>query len=103
MKNQQDQQIVSSLLIFVIVVMLVFAITGCSTAVPVTAKFPEAPKVLLDKCPPLQTIDKQENVSIIDITKNVTANYTTYYECGTKVENWIEWYNEQQKLWKTLK
>ena len=43
MKNQQDQQIVSSLLIFVIVVMLVFAITGCSTAVPVTAKFPEAP------------------------------------------------------------
>jgi hypothetical protein len=78
-------------------------LAGCSTTVPVTVKFPEAPKVLLDKCPPLQTIDKQENVSIIDITKNVTANYTTYYECGTKVENWIEWYNEQQKLWKTLK
>ena len=78
-------------------------LAGCSTTVPVTVKFPEAPKVLLENCPPLQTIDKQENVSIIDITKNVTANYTTYYECGTKVENWIEWYNEQQKLWKTLK
>jgi|LauGreDrversion4_2_1035121.scaffolds.fasta_scaffold3528161_1 uncharacterized protein YcfL len=77
-------------------------LAGCSTTVPVTIKFPEAPQVLLEKCPPLQTIDKQENVSIIDITKNVTANYTTYYECGVKVENWIEWYNDQKKIFDNI-
>jgi uncharacterized protein YcfL len=73
-------------------------LSACSTTAPVTVKFPDAPLVLMEKCPPLQTIEKQDGVSIIDITKNVTINYTTYYECGIKVENWIEWYNDQKKI-----
>ena len=71
--------------------------SGCSTTVPVTAKFPDAPEVLKEKCPELKIIEG-ENVSIVDITKTTTMNYTTYYECATKVENWIEWYNDQKKI-----
>jgi hypothetical protein len=81
-----------------LVISLLLCLTACSTTVPVTAKFPDVPPVLMEKCPPLQTIEKQEGVSIIDITKNVTVNYTTYYECNIKVENWIEWYKDQKKI-----
>jgi hypothetical protein len=73
-------------------------LSACSTTAPVVAKFPDVPSVLMEKCPPLQTIEKQDSVSIIDITKNVTVNYTSYYECGIKVENWIEWYKDQKKI-----
>lgn len=77
-------------------------LAGCGTTAPVTVKFPEAPSVLLEKCPPLKTIEK-DDVSIIDITKSVTVNYTAYYECGIKVENWIEWYNDQKKIFEKIK
>lgn len=87
------------LIAFLLVPML---LVGCGTTAPVAIKFPEAPSVLLEKCPPLQTIEKEE-VSIIDITKNVTVNYTTYHECGIKVENWIEWYNDQKKIFEKIK
>lgn len=77
--------------------------SGCSTTVPVTVKFPDAPKVLFEKCPELSIIEKHENVSITDVVKNVTVNYTAYYECNVKVETWIEWYNEQKKIWESIK
>jgi len=75
MKNQQDQQLVSSLIIFAIVVMLMLAITGCSTVVPVVAKFPDA----------------------------VVQNYTTYYACAVKADAWIEWYSVQKKIFEGAK
>lgn len=81
--------------------LLPLLLAGCTT-VPVAVKFPEAPTVLMEKCPPLKTID-QDEVSIIDITKNVTVNYTTYHECGIKVETWIEWYNDQKKIFEKIK
>ena len=97
MKNQQDQQIVSSLFIFVIVVMLVFAITGCSTAVPVTAKFPEAPgKLATQRCPDLQKL--KDDAKLSDVSRTVTINYSTYYECAVKADAWQEWYEIQRRI-----
>jgi uncharacterized protein YcfL len=80
-----------------LITLLLLCLTGCSTTVPVTITFPDAPKVLMEKCPPLQTIEG-EKISIIEITKSVTINYTTYYECSVKVDNWIEWYKDQKKI-----
>ena len=80
---------------------LVLWLTACST-VPVTMKFPETPEVLMEKCPPLKTIES-EKISIIDITKSVTSNYTTYHECSVKLEHWIEWYNSQKRIYEDLK
>ena len=80
-----------------LIISLLLCLTACSTTVPVTAKFPDVPDILKEKCPQLKTIDG-ENVSIIDIAKTTTLNYTTYYECSIKVDNWIEWYNDQKKI-----
>jgi hypothetical protein len=77
-------------------------IVGCSTTVPVVAKFPTAPEALLEKCPALKTIEG-ENVSIVDFTKTVTTNYTTYHECAAKVDSWVEWYQAQKKIFEEIK
>jgi hypothetical protein len=95
--RDQDQGIVSSLMIFAIVVILVLAIAGCSTAVPVTAKFPEAPgKLATQPCTPLQKLP--DNVKLSDVSKTIGTNYTSYYECAVKVDAWREWYEIQKYI-----
>jgi hypothetical protein len=86
------------LFILVIFIILAFLITACSTAVPVTQKFPEAPDMLMEKCPELKTI-QGEKISIVDFTKTVSENYTTYYQCAAGKEAWIDWYDQQRKIW----
>jgi hypothetical protein len=90
------------LFVLVLFIIIAFLATGCSTTVPVTAKFPSAPEALLEKCPQLQSIDGKK-VSIIDYTKTVTINYTTYYECAVKIDSWIEWYQTQKSIFNDLK
>ena len=82
---------------------LLLVLAGCSTtAVPVVPKFPTAPEMLLKSCPTLKTIEG-EKVSIIDFTKTVSENYTTYYECSVLHEGFIEWYNAQKRIFEELK
>ena len=95
MKNQRDQQVVSSLIIFALVIMLILAVSGCSTAVPVTARFPEPPgKGAMTACPALQKLNDGARLS--DVANTVTVNYSTYYECAVKTDAWQEWYNIQK-------
>jgi hypothetical protein len=101
MRSQQDQGIVSSVIIFAIVIMLVLAITGCSTVVPVTAKFPEPPRLGLGRCPQLQTVP--DDVKLSGLTSTVTANYSTYYECAVKADQWQEWYEVQKRIFESVK
>ena len=89
------------LFFLVIYILLAFLITGCSTTVPVTVKFPNAPELILEKCPKLKTIEG-DTVSIIDFTKTVTSNYTAYYECAEKNSAWIEWYQAQKKIFESV-
>jgi hypothetical protein len=76
-------------------------ITGCTT-VPGVSKFPQAPDVMMERCPKLKTIDGTA-VSIIDFTKTVSENYTTYYECAIKHDGWIEWYESQKRIYEKIK
>jgi hypothetical protein len=85
-----------------IIICLAFVLTACSTTVPVVAKFPVAPDILLEKCPPLKTIEG-ENVSIVDFTKAVTTNYTLYHECVIKNEAWATWYQKQKEIFENIK
>jgi len=73
-------------------------LAACSTAVPLTQNFPEAPAMLMEKCPALKTI-AGEKVTIVDFTKTVSENYVTYYQCAGRTEAWIDWYNQQKKIW----
>ena len=97
MKDNRDQGVVSSMIIFAIVIMLVLAITGCSTVVPVTAKFPEAPgKLATTRCPDLQKL--KDDAKLSDVSRTVTINYSTYYECAVKADAWQEWYRIQKHI-----
>ena len=76
-------------------------ISGCSTTVPVKVKFPDVPTELLKKCPQLQKLNDEPKMS--DITKTVSANYNTYYECAVKNDAWIEWYQIQKNIFEGVK
>ena len=95
--NSKDQGVVSTLIIFVIVTLLVFVITGCSTVVPVVAKFPEPPgRLATTRCPDLQKL--KEDARLSDVATTVTVNYGTYYECAVKADAWQEWYRIQKHI-----
>jgi hypothetical protein len=76
-------------------------LTGCSTTVPVTAKFPDVPEKLLVKCPQLEKLENEAKLS--DISKTVTNNYTTYYECAIKHDGFVEWYEIQKRIFESVK
>ena len=82
-------------------IMLLLCLSACTT-VPITAEFPVAPEVLMVKCPELKTI-AGEKVTIVDFTRTVTENYTTYYECAAQTEAWQEWYTRQKQIWGEVK
>ena len=102
MKDIEKQQKISTIL-FVIVTAIFFIamFSGCSTTVPVTAKFPNVPEQLLVKCPQLEKLGNE--VKLSDISKTVTTNYTTYYECAVKHDSFIEWYNVQKNIFESIK
>lgn len=82
-------------------VTLLALITGCSTTVPVVAKFPEAPATLLEKCPELTKLKEDSKLS--DVAKTVAINYTQYNECAVKHDAFVEWYFTQKKLFEGVK
>ena len=91
-------------MIKLLLICTVLALTACaSQPVPVTIKFPDAPKDLLYTCPDLIKLDAEKTTELSQILENVTKNYGQYYDCKTKVDNWNEWYNSQKKIFDTIK
>jgi hypothetical protein len=81
--------------------LLAISLVGCTTVVPVKFKFPDVPAPLMVKCPQLKKLEDQPKLS--DISKTITENYTTYYECAVKNEAWIEWYEIQKQIFESVK
>jgi hypothetical protein len=80
--------------------LLVLLLTGCST-VPVERKFPEVPTELLAGCPSLKKVDVNDHKLSSTLTV-VTDNYALYKECKIKDDSWIQWYNEQKKIFEEV-
>jgi hypothetical protein len=76
-------------------------LSGCSTTVPVTVKFPEVPSELMTTCPDLKQTPPTSKLS--DVLQVVTDNYSQYYECRVKLDSWIEWYKTQRTLFEEIK
>lgn len=76
-------------------------LSGCSTTVPVVAKFPKVPPELTEKCQELKIISDDAKLS--DVTKTVVINYTQYNLCSIKVDAWNEWYETQKRLFEEIK
>jgi hypothetical protein len=81
------------LLLFCAITML----AGCSTTMPVTAKFPEVPEVLLVPCEKLDLISK-DKVYFSEFLTTVVGNYTKYHNCAAQNEAWKEWYKKQKEI-----
>lgn len=83
------------LLLLIPVIML----AGClNDEVPVKQVWPTVPKELLEACPDLKQVDPKVD-KLSDIIVVVTDNYAQYYDCKAKVDDWIIWYNGQQKIY----
>lgn len=82
--------------------LLSLLLTGCSTVVPVTVKFPDAPPELLVDCEDLEKVPadtKQLSVT----SETVVRNYGRYHKCRSKVDAWQEWHTEQKKIFESVK
>lgn len=106
MKDYNNQRQVSSLVLFLILIIFIIAMcTGCATTVPVTAKWPDPPdrggEMAMKTCPQLKSLEQEPKLS--DVSRTVAINYGTYYECAVKVDTWIEWYNSQKKIFESVK
>lgn len=86
---------------YVLALVLVIFLGGCATVVPVTSNFPDVPAQLMIKCPQLNKLKQQPTLS--DISKTITENYTTYYECSMKNDAWIGWYQIQKQIHESIK
>lgn len=81
--------------------LLCLFLTGCATAVPEVANFPEPPgQASLTNCADLQKLEESSKLS--DISKTIASNYTKYYECSIKNDAWIEWYKTQKRLFEQV-
>ena len=81
--------------------LLIVFLTGCSTTVPAVIKFPEPPKFVRESCPNLQKL--KDDAKLSDVSRTITLNYTTYYECAVKNDAWIEWYGVQKNIFESVK
>lgn len=75
--------------------LLLTILVGCSTDVPLTRKFPNAPEIMLQKCPNLDVLNNTMKMS--EVTKTISDNYTKYHGCSDRNDTWIEWYNKQKE------
>ena len=81
---------------------LTLSLSACSTVVPVTSKWPEAPGVLAQQaCPSLQKLEAAPELS--QVAKTVANNYSEYYQCAAKLDAWQRWYQEQKIIFEGLK
>lgn len=79
-------------------------LSGCSILVPVKPRFPEAVPELIEKCKELQQVPATGNpVAITDMLKVIVNNYGLYYQCSNKVDGWNRWYEEQRKIYESVK
>jgi hypothetical protein len=91
-----------SILAIILILLFLVIASGCSTPVPVTMKFPEATKSMLATCPDLKKVD-ENTTKLSDIVETVTNNYQLYYDCKANIDDWIEWYNGQKKIFESVK
>jgi len=87
-----------------LLVCAILALTGCANTMTakVTMTWPSTPPDLQTACPDLGQVDPN-TIKLSDALNTVTSNYTQYYICKDRVDNWIDWYNTQQKIYNSVK
>jgi hypothetical protein len=82
---------------------LTFALLlSACVSVPVERKFPRAPGEIQAPCGDLQTIDPA-TTKLSTVVDSVVTNYAQYRECQVKTDSWIRWYNDQKKIFDSVR
>ncbi|NBP02872.1 MAG: hypothetical protein EBU90_22700 [Proteobacteria bacterium] len=87
-----------------LIVWLCAGLFGCSTVVPIKPKkqeFPQPIPQLMVPCPDLSLVPK-DTTKLSDTIVVISDNYALYHECRAKLDSWIEWYNEQKKIYNSV-
>ena len=79
----------------------VFLLAGC-LEVPVKRNFPEIPEELKTACPELRIVEPG-TTQLSKVMEIVVDNYSTYYECRVKVDAFLQWHQEQKKIFEEVK
>lgn len=99
-KNENESTLFRLTIVVVLVVLILTCCSGCTTVVPVSAKFPDAPSTSsMEKCPDLKKVQDGDKLS--EVAGTVAENYETYYSCATKSDTWIEWYEIQKRIFES--
>ena len=84
-----------------LIAVVALSLSAC-VSVPVERKFPKTPTELMVSCPDLQTIPAG-TTQLSVVVEAVTTNYGQYQLCQSKNDTWINWYNEQKKIFDEVK
>ena len=82
------------------IVAIAVLLTGCS-ATPVKRSFPDLPPALTTGCDAIDAVPDTKKLSVV--LTEVTKNYAHYQECSIKVDTWRAWYDEQKKIFESVK
>jgi hypothetical protein len=83
-----------------LIIIALILLSGCTT-VPVTVKFPNVPKDMLETCPDLKLMP--ETTKLSEVLPTVVDNYGQYYTCKDTVDSWIDWYKSQKQIFDSIK
>lgn len=79
-------------------VILMLALSGCSTLVPVKEKWPAVPAELL--VPAVNLIPlAPEKRELSDLIENANNNFTQYYLLKNQYTAWQKWYADQKGIY----
>jgi len=87
----------------ILILSLALSLAGCSTAfLSAKPKWPEAVKELQEPCPDLKKIEG-DKVAITELLKSIVQNYSLYHQCSLKNDGWNKWYEDQKKIYESVK
>lgn len=83
------------------VILTSLLLAGCIT-VPVKRNFPPAPPSLMEPPTKLETIDP-DNPDLKSVIETSIRNFGEYHVLEEKYRAWQEWYQEQKKIFESVK
>jgi len=83
---------------------LILFLSACANTMSakITMNWPDTTPDLKTACPDLGQVDTS-TTKLSDALNTITSNYSQYYLCKDKVDNWLDWYNTQQKIFNSVK
>jgi len=84
------------------IVIAALLLTGCSVTAPVKRQFPAAPPVLMEPAPDLKTLEGKES-DLRKLMEVSIENMGSYHELRERYRAWQQWYQEQKKIFDSVK